>query len=99
MGVDLLRDGLLRASGRESPSGADATPAPVTPAVPEPGSCELCGAPAAASCVHCERRVCLADHWTMFGLCRSCLTPEEVERARAARLRPRPDLGIKWVEE
>jgi hypothetical protein len=35
----------------------------------------------------------------MFGLCRSCLTDDEMRHARDWRQRRRPELGIKWVED
>ena len=110
MGVDLLRDGLLRPS-RDNPAEsedsfgglgqADVSLTPPHPAPPRAeGPCRICGTRAAERlCVRCERPVCPQDHWVMFGLCKECLTAKEMQEAREPRLRPRPDLGIKWIED
>lgn len=110
--VDLLRDGLLRPRTEAAPPIRDElqewmeeadergleVPAALEAAAPQ-GRCGVCGErDAVALCHQCGQGVCAGDQWVMFGLCRACLTPEEVERART-RGRPRPDLGIKWVED
>lgn len=46
-----------------------------------PGLCHLCRQRAARSSCHgCAARVCLKDRWTMFGLCKRCLRPEDLRR-------------------
>lgn len=103
MPVDLLRDGLLRLEHEAPPPSVeaqdpDAEPPPTRR--PPEGACALCGErPAAERCVHCERAVCADEYWVMFGLCRECLTEDEMRRAHEERRRPRPDLGIKWIED
>lgn len=110
--VDLLRDGLLRLQNdRQEPvrdalqewaEDADERGVELASPVDAPaaaGSCALCDAREATSiCVHCGKAVCGNDHWVMFGLCRACLTPDELREARE-RPAPKPDLGIKWVED
>jgi ribosomal protein S14 len=97
VGVDLLRDDILRV--READPLEAPPPSPM-PEVAIQGRCALCGQhEATAACVHCGARVCGGDHWVMFGLCRACLTEDEMRAARAPKARPRPDLGIKWIEE
>jgi len=46
------------------------------PAQAEPvaaGTCAACGKPALATCRQCGHGMCVADSWTMLGLCRSCV--------------------------
>lgn len=108
MPVDLLRDGLLRI-----PEGAETTiteelsswisaqsdPAEPGSAAPS-GPCEVCQQrDAGFTCVNCSKKVCATDHWVMLGLCRVCVSEDEMRKAREARERARPDLGIKWVED
>ncbi len=51
------------------------------------------------SCSHaCDRDACREDYWLMLGLCRECLTEEELAEARH-REKPPPELDIKWVED
>jgi ribosomal protein S14 len=110
--VDLLRDGLLRPRHEaaqpvrdglqewmeEADERGQDVPSPVPPVRAE-GPCAVCGQREATTVCHqCGQGVCGGDQWLMFGLCRACLTPEEMERART-KGRPRPDLGIKWVDE
>lgn len=97
MRVDLLRDGLLRAPAAPAASEL-AAPAPPQDALAK--TCELCHErPGSMRCVHCQRTACPQDYWIMFGLCRSCLSEEEMARAREGRVHARPDLGIKWVDD
>lgn len=113
MGVDLLRDGLLRVGeappeedGEElerwaeraralgaEPHSSDRNP-------PASGPCVVCvDKPGSVRCLQCQRVVCAAHSWVMLGLCKACLPEERMKQARAPRLAPRPDLGIKWVED
>lgn len=92
--VDLLRDGLLRAPEPE-PGAAPAPEAPATLDAP----CSFCTERAVSRCVQCERPACAAHRWIMYGLCRACLTTEELHEAREAQAPPRPDLGIKWIQD
>jgi hypothetical protein len=113
VGVDLLDDGLIRfpdaAVGADNraldewarDSVAAGHELPQTRKVQRAhGPCALCKErPAHHRCVHCERGACKEDYWIMLGLCRDCVTEAEVAAAKEPRSRPRPDLGIKWVEE
>jgi hypothetical protein len=110
--VDLLRDGLIAFAEDEAPDSNADLDAWVEEAVaagkeiPEPktsraasGPCRLCRERAAVLvCVQCQRDVCREDSWPMMGLCRECAPPEAVEEIRNAA-KPRPELGIKWVED
>ncbi len=100
MPVDLLRDGLVQARAPAAPSEPAAEPK-LEPATATPlGTCDVCGErPATARCLNCEEPVCAADLWIMFGLCRRCLTEDEVRAARERKASARPDLGIKWIED
>lgn len=95
--IDLLRDDLLRLSER----APDATPAPAPPARSvELGPCRMCHERSAtARCLNCDEPVCKEHHWVMLGLCKGCATPDELSAAREGANRPRPDLGIKWIED
>ena len=96
MGVDLLRDGLLRVDVREE---AVVVATNVTEAAPA-ASCHVCATrPGVQECVSCKRPVCTQDLWVMYGLCRACLTEEELKKSREPKARARPELGIKWVED
>ena len=92
--VDLLRDGLLRAPEPEAVATA-APPAQTPLELP----CAFCDERAVSRCVQCERPACAAHRWVMYGLCRACLTTEELHEGRAAKDPPRPDLGIKWIQD
>lgn len=113
MAIDLLRDGLVRV-GREAPETDDsdlerwalrANLEGETKPLPEPsrkpeGPCRICQERnATAECHQCSREVCTNHLWAMLGLCHACLPEDQLRKARAPTLRPRPDLGIKWVEE
>lgn len=112
-GIDLLRDGLVKVRAgvaepqrdalQEWAEEADEAGVTVPEAAATPvaaGTCKLCNTRAATVvCLHCNNAVCAADHWIMFGLCRACLTPDEMRTAREAKAGPPPDLGIKWVDE
>lgn len=110
--VDLLRDGLVRPRN-DAPSivqddllewaqidNRDGAEPRVKPAaMPTSGLCAVCAQrDASVTCHQCGRGVCAGDVWVMFGLCRECLTPDEVQTART-RGRPRPELGIKWIDD
>lgn len=113
MAVDLLRDDLVRvnpASTADEVSelarwAAEALErgeaiAGERPARAASGPCALCGQkPAVLACVNCERPACREDSWFMLGLCRGCLSVEEVEHAQRLRKERRPDLGVKWIED
>lgn len=108
MPVDLLRDGLVRTANEEKPerdalaawgAAQGQTLEPPMSRPPPEGLCEMCHERAAAHlCLHCDRQVCARDVWIMLGLCRDCVTKEELHRARTAEA-PAPDLDIKWIEE
>lgn len=111
MPVDLLRDELIRVRRAEPAEdvsdlarwAAEALAAgrPVEPPrstrAPQ-GPCAVCHEkPAGWVCLNCDRDVCAADAWYMLGLCRECLAPQDVERARQARAARRPALDVQWV--
>lgn len=98
-GVDLFRDGLLRVNNVPPPAIEGPTPEEPEPRDPtEP--CHICHELAATGrCVQCDRAACASHHWVMYGLCHECLTPQEMQRSRAAREPKRPELGIKWIED
>ncbi len=113
MGVDLLRDELIRfeRQGDEQPTNqeleewaaqarAKGNELPEPPKARRPeGPCRLCQErPSAHRCVACDRDACREDYWVMLGLCRECLTEEELAEARHREKTP-PELDIKWVEE
>lgn len=101
--IDLLRDDLLRIQESAEPEPTDrrlAEPLAVPGPAESLGTCGLCGArPAVRRCLNCETPACKDDYWVMMGLCKRCATPAELQAARDGSLRPRPDLGIKWVED
>ena len=111
--VDLLRDGLLKVRAGVAEPERDALQewaeaadeagihVPEAPArAPAEGACAICNErDATAVCIQCGNGVCATDHWVMFGLCRACLTPDEVKRAREPKNGPPPSLGIKWVND
>jgi len=110
--IDLLRDGLLRPKREAEEATRDSLQewmeeadekgvdvSPPQPPAPIAGPCAVCGERAASSTCHqCGRGVCAADQWVMFGLCRTCLSEKELQKART-RSKPRPELDIKWVED
>lgn len=113
MGVDLIRDDLIRFAREEAdePTNAEleawaAQAHAQGKELPEPpkarrpqGPCRLCQErPSAHRCVSCDRDACREDYWIMLGLCRDCLTEEELRTARERERRP-PALDIKWVED
>lgn len=62
---------------------ADAGRAPATPAEAGPavatGMCPICKVRRGRQqCNSCHRTVCPADIWTMFGLCKTCATAQDV---------------------
>ena len=79
---------------------ADAPPAEAQPATTDLSPCAICDARSAIQrCIQCERPVCRDDVWTMLGLCKQCATEDEVRKVREGSKRPRPDLGIKWIQD
>lgn len=101
MEVDLLQDGLLRVE-REKPESE--SPFPPVQAIQGPahtpaGTCPICNErPANRHCLHCSRDVCAQDHWVMLGLCKTCVTRQEMDAARNPEPK-RPELDIKWIED
>jgi hypothetical protein len=52
--------------------GAPVEPTPAKPTDPT-ALCAVCGAkPARATCPACQQGVCVADLWSMLGLCKRC---------------------------
>lgn len=110
MGVDLIGDDLVRVRHEHpAPTLEPETPKQAaeawsrsladTPAT-DLGTCVQCNQrPARLRCLNCQRAVCLDDAWTMLGLCKACLTPDEMRLAREGAHRKRPDLDIKWIED
>lgn len=110
MGVDLIGDDLVRVRQEHpTPTLEPATPKQAAQAwsaslaatpPTDLGTCVRCHQrPARLRCVNCQRAVCLDDAWTMLGLCKECLTPDEMRTARQGGHLKRPDLGIKWIED
>lgn len=58
-------------------------------------ACHMCQRRASRTCKSCERPVCAADSWVMFGLCRSCASEDRVKGWNAERRAT----GGNWLEE